>query len=218
MMNDDTYSDFILVSNDGTEFKVHKNILAARSQHFKALFQSPDVSSQNGTRRKRPASVDLEGGGDIGRSRFEDIDKRQMEALCRYLYTDQLPSTPVNAVVMLPIADRFHLAALRDALLHYVRGQFSTENILQILTSASKSNSETLECVKKEALGYCAANWKEIMKSDQWRQLIDEHPELVQQIMARCVTKDPNAGAGPLVVDPPPGRGRAPKRESSVKK
>lgn len=135
-------SDFVIkVPSDSEQcefesFRVHKNILAARSEVFKVMFETPMKESQSG-------EVTL-----------EDLSSRGLKTILKFIYTgmvdDDWKSNPreiVNA------ADRFSLSSLKkfvDMNLHLTCNVENALDLLQIacyhiLTTAFKNISKYIQ-------------------------------------------------------------------------
>ena len=87
LLDSGDFSDVVLVVG-AKEFRVHKNILAARSDVFRAMFSS-DMAEQV-----------------TSRVVIEDIEVEVMELLLAYVYGDRIPGLDENTMELMIAADK----------------------------------------------------------------------------------------------------------------
>ena len=81
----------VILKADGQEFPAHRNILAACSPYFRALFT-------NGMNETKETSVEI-----------PEVDPQLFSLLLDYAYTREVQITEENVEKILPLADQFNV-------------------------------------------------------------------------------------------------------------
>jgi speckle-type POZ protein len=110
LLEDTSFADVTFVL-EGDEVKAHRNVLAARSPTFKAMFTSGLSESISG------AVVRLSG------------KKSTFEAMLKYIYSDQVSIPDVDAAIdLLAMAEEYFLPGLKSECADVLMGKYLTED------------------------------------------------------------------------------------------
>lgn len=110
------FSDVILSVADGREFQVHKNILAARSPVFAAMFEHEMVECKE------------------NRVNINDVDYEVMHEVLKFIYTGKAENLDTAAAEMLAVADKYDLERLKFLCEKELCTNLSLENATKMLT------------------------------------------------------------------------------------
>eukprot|EP00058_Branchiostoma_floridae_P027809 XP_002613300.1 hypothetical protein BRAFLDRAFT_113785 [Branchiostoma floridae] len=121
----------------GKEIPCHRNVLAACSGYFCAMFC-------NGHRETKEYKVTI-----------NEVDSNALQLLVDYAYTSKVTITEHNAVELLEGANFFQIQPVRDACVTFISNNLSAENCLQILHVGNMLSCQDLEnkarlCALKE--------------------------------------------------------------------
>jgi speckle-type POZ protein len=117
-------ADIVIMTKDG-EFGVHKNIIS-RSDVFECMLYGTTNEAQSGV------------------IRIEDINHDVLVEMCRFLYYDEIPKIQTLALELLVAADKYMVSDLAVKCCQYLMVNITTENFLNILTTAYQLNKEAL--------------------------------------------------------------------------
>lgn len=160
-------ADFTLVSEDGEKFRVHKAILAAHSDVFKAMFREETIESQKQL------------------VKLVDVTAEDLKYLIEYLYTGYLKNIEnADFVNLLMIADRYNLKGLRHLSQCALAEQLTIENAFYILAMADMYDSNYL---KAESLKFIKKN-KDTLKVNTFKDITNA--ELVRELFTYLVDED----------------------------
>jgi len=164
LVNNATMSD-VEFSVESKPVYANRAILAARSEHFRALFYG-------GMRESSESNVIV----------LPDIGYPVFLALLEYIYTDKVGDISSDlAVHLLIAAERFLLDRLKALCEDVIRKSISADNVIQILMTASSHRAEGL---KEICMDYIIANEDTIKHTPQFKQLMQE-PSLMYEILIR---------------------------------
>ncbi|XP_063537326.1 speckle-type POZ protein B-like isoform X1 [Cydia strobilella] len=141
--------DFTIKSLDGETFKVHKAMLVAHSEVFKAMLKEDTAESQNNF-------VTL------------DVMKEDLQCILEFIYTGTVSDLEnSNWFNLLMYADKYDLKGLRELSEHALAQQLTVDNVLEVLIVADMSNSEDLKTaalkfIKKNPSALQTSTFKEI--------------------------------------------------------
>lgn len=158
-------SDFVIESADGVKFHIHKVILAAHSEVFKAMLKGglPDNLSFAESQNNYVKLIDLNG---------EDL-----KYMLEYIYTGTVKDIEnTNFGNLLILADRYNLKGLWELSEYALSEQMTIDNALDILVVADIYNSEFL---KSEAMKFIKEN-KEVLYSSSFSEITNH--ELLKQL------------------------------------
>ena len=140
------------------EFPAHKNILAARSQVFSAMFDHPSKENLKGI-------VDI-----------PDIEPEVFKELLRYIYTGDVPLERLDevAVGLLAAADKYLLEKLKKACKKHLTDRISPENCIKLL---SLDEHDAAYCLKEKAVDYIRKYPAQVVATDEWKKANEEKTE-----------------------------------------
>lgn len=164
LVNNPVMSDVEFIVEGKTVYAT-RAVLAARSEHFRALFYGGMRETQS------QEAVNL-----------PDIQFPVFNALLEYIYTDKVGDISSElAVHLLIAAERFLLDRLKALCEDVIRKSICAENVIQILMAASSHRAEGL---KEICMDYIIANEEKIKHTPQFKQLMQE-PSLMYEILLR---------------------------------
>jgi RCC1 and BTB domain-containing protein len=149
LVDQDTFSDVTFMV-ESRPIYAHRAILAARSEHFRAMFSS-------GMRESNSDTIP------IANTRYDIF-----LALLRYIYTDRVDLSAEDAAELYMTAEMYRLDRLKDLCQMQVLAQLSTENaptILGVADSMASLHLRTL-CIK-----FIVRNFDEVSKVDAFNEL-----------------------------------------------
>ena len=168
LLDDTETSDFTLKCGS-KHFKVHKNILGARSAVFRAMFQS-------GMRE----AVD-------GEAIIEDIDEKTLERILLYLYSGITSLVDCDILALCKAADMYQLHSLMDLItdelpaLKPKPGDLADIFIAAEMINRKKMYEFAIDQLKKK---------KGILKDKQFEEKLKQFPEVLYKIIVAISTND----------------------------
>ena len=155
----------------GREFPAHKNILAARSQYFSAMFQHP-------TKENLTNQIEI-----------EDVEPDVFHELLRFIYTGRVQIDKLETMVvgLFIAADKYLLDELKlKCENHFIR-HMSPENCVFLLLNGNLKNpSEVL----KKAAKFFRRNPRQVMATDGWKNIKKENPAVWWEITEFLLIKN----------------------------
>lgn len=150
LLKDPVGADFTVESEDGVQYKVHKGILCARSDVFKAMLKSETAESQQNCVKLMDASA-------------EDI-----HSMLEFIYSGTIKDMDnVNFSTVLMLADRYNLPGLHQLSTLALSRQINLENALEILVLSDLYGSETL---KHNAMKFIKSN-RDVLESQTFNEI-----------------------------------------------
>jgi hypothetical protein len=163
MINNQLLSDVVFII-EGKEIRANKAVMAARSEHFRALFYG-------GMKEQHEARVEI-----------PDIAYNVFEAILEYLYTDTVRGMNVDMAVSLMIAaEQFMLDRLKAMCQDSIRKNINTENVVPILRASYYHRANAL---KEICLDFICAKSEEVKKTRGFTELVNE-PGLLMELVMR---------------------------------
>ena len=145
--------------NQNTQFKVHKAILAAKSQYFYAMFT---------TNLSEGHKEDIT---------LKHIDINILELLIDYCYTGIVKITSDNIEPLLDTAHMFEFEKIQEACFEFMRNNLDFDNCIGISCLADKYSCQYLQ---KEAIDFACQNFVTVMKTKEFSELhIDQVVTLI---------------------------------------
>ena len=140
------------------QFPAHKDILAARSPIFAAMF-------------KHSTKENLSGEVDV-----PDIESNVFKELLRYIYTGEVPLERMDAVAagLLAAADKYLLEKLKKACADHLINEMSPENCVKLL---SLGENDPAYCLREKAIDYVRQYPAEVTATDSWKKANEEKAE-----------------------------------------
>jgi len=125
-LNTGQYSDFVITSRDGTEFKCHKIVLASKSRVFHAMFSAENMQEAMQSQL-----------------RIVDIEPNTLAALLKYLYTGDVDAS--QSAGLLVAADKYDLQPLRQACESNLVKGLNGQNVVDLLLLADRHHAKDLK-------------------------------------------------------------------------
>ncbi|XP_053612133.1 protein roadkill-like [Plodia interpunctella] len=148
------FSDVVLISNDGKEFKVHKIMLASQSDVFCAHISHDTCEAITNT-IKSP------------------FDAEVLEAVLSYIYGDKVVGIHKTTEQILIAADFYHIDGLKSLCEQELCQRINIENAVTLLELADAHNAVKL---KNDALNFIKDNRADmIIKTTAWAELKSVH-------------------------------------------
>ena len=143
----------------GRQFPAHKNILAARSEVFDAMFKHPMKEQSTNNQIK-----------------IEDTGPEVFQELLRFIYTGRVSTATMEtmAVGLFIAADKYMLNGLKNKCENYLLHDMSPDNCIELLLNSNLMNSA--EQLKKEAAKSFRRFPLQVMATSQWQTLEKENP------------------------------------------
>ncbi|XP_064487949.1 speckle-type POZ protein-like [Ornithodoros turicata] len=154
-------SDVVLVSYGGKKIHAHRLVLAMRSPVFRAMFA-------NDMKEKRESEVNL-----------QDTDAALVEEMLAFMYTDSAPNIKSMAADLILMADKYDLERLKSMCERELLSNFSVDTVLDVLRLADKLN---LTDLADAAVRYINWNSSAVRKTDSWKAMVREEPQLLERI------------------------------------
>ena len=149
-------------------FHGHKNILAARSPVFAAMFENEMLE-------KAESFVSI-----------PDIDDEVFEDMLQYIYTGKIPNLKKTVFGLLPAADKYQIEKLKIMCEIYLYNNITTENVSDIMILADVYRSLKL---KAKALNFINSNATKVIPTYGYESLCESHPHLINECYRALVTK-----------------------------
>ncbi|CAK9302575.1 unnamed protein product [Gordionus sp. m RMFG-2023] len=151
------FSDVIIETENGVEYKAHKAVLATISPIFKAIFQENKPNHQ---------------GSQVMRIIFKSVPSSIMEIFINYAYNYQLEIDFYNVEVLLCYADEYHVFGVLKLCCDYLIDNLHTHNALGIHSLVKKYN---LPCTEELIRKYVLSRFVEIaIGSQEFLQLNED--------------------------------------------
>ncbi|KAG8183882.1 hypothetical protein JTE90_009938 [Oedothorax gibbosus] len=147
-----TFSDVTLNTDEDTSLSAHKNILAARSCVFEAMFEKDQ------TVEGRSGVVDI-----------DDVDSETMDRLLVYLYSDSLEVELwwEQASALYYAADKYAILPLKQECAQVLMVAMTADNVCDVLVLADRHADEPLMSCAVDFLRYN----QEVFSSPAWENL-----------------------------------------------
>jgi len=166
LINNPVFADVTFLVENQPVYATRAN-LAARSEHFRALFY--------GGMRESSGSTDEQ-------IVLPDIAHPVFLLLLEYIYTDQIGDITADlAVHLLVAAERFLLDRLKALCEDIVRKYISMDNVVSIMMTAKAHRAEGLKDI---CMDFIVSNEEKIKSTAAFRELIQE-PSLMYELLMR---------------------------------
>ncbi|XP_065205304.1 speckle-type POZ protein B-like isoform X15 [Planococcus citri] len=150
----------VVLSVNGKDFPAHKNILAARSPVFRAMFT-------HSTKEK-----------ELNRVEIEDISEQVVDEMLKYIYTGKCLNLKKFAEGLLAAADKYDLYQLKAMCAKSLFEGLSVENAASVLALADMHGVKEL---KNKVIKFIVSNPTEVMGTEGWKN-IRSNFELVDEV------------------------------------
>ncbi|XP_026323900.1 TD and POZ domain-containing protein 1-like [Hyposmocoma kahamanoa] len=167
LLTDPIYSDFIIESSEGDKFNVHKVLLIAHSEVFKAMLRDDTAESQNSF------------------VKLVDVSTDELKLAIEFIYTGSIKNIDnCNVGNLLALADQFNICGLRELSQYILSKQLTLENAVETLVIADMYHVDRL---KIAALKFIKGN-PSILKSNAFKEIRDA--DLLQEL-CQCLLNVP---------------------------
>ncbi|XP_033210640.1 speckle-type POZ protein-like isoform X1 [Belonocnema kinseyi] len=158
LLNDQTFQD-VTISIQGKIFGAHKNILAARSEVFAAMFKHEMSEKCN-------SLVEI-----------MDLTPEVVQKMLSFIYTDKVDDEVLKktAPELLAAAEKYNLQRLKEMCAAAIHRNLAADNVLNTLKVADLYSTSNL---KKVALKFLASHHRVLKSQDEFKTLIAERPHL----------------------------------------
>ncbi|GMT18075.1 hypothetical protein PFISCL1PPCAC_9372 [Pristionchus fissidentatus] len=164
---------------DHRTFYVHKAILAARSKVFRAMFEHKMAESS-----RNEVLID-------------DVEPEVMREMLLYMYTGSSPNLDSMSQVLIAAAEKYDLERLKVQCEQSLCHALTSDNACCTLVLADLYSAEQL---RLHAINFINMHATEVMASDNWNELVKNHPHLLAEVFKALATQQ----TPPLVVCAPP--------------
>lgn len=147
----------VVIIVNGRQCFAHRNVLAASSPYFRAMFTSQMREQID----NKPIIL-------------ENISGDVMEELLNFIYTGGIKITPFNVKDLVSAANYLLMSSLKDACVAFMKSMLNPSNCLGIKTTANMYDCEELT---RTANHYCYENFVAVSQTDEFKRLTAEHLE-----------------------------------------
>lgn len=162
------FSDVTLLVDD-KEFEAHKSILTIRSEVFAAMFDH-EMMEENKSNRVV----------------IKDFDHRVIQEMLTFIYSNKSPNLDDMAAELLAAADKYALKRLKIMCETVLHRDLNVDSAIETLILADRYDAVRL---KAQSLNVIRANIATVVKTDEWRQMISNYPDLVTEIVSYIANK-----------------------------
>jgi speckle-type POZ protein len=143
----------------GRQFKAHKNILAARSNIFAAMFDHPI---------KENLTNQIE---------VEDVEPDVFQEMLRFIYTGKVSESTMQKMPfeVFAVADKYLLNQLKMECEPHIIHRMTAENCLELLLNTHEHHPAFY--LKKYAVDYFRYFSSEVMATEDWEKAKKDDPE-----------------------------------------
>lgn len=159
LLKDPICSDFTIESANGDKIKVHKALLTAHSEVFKAMLKEDTAESQNSY------------------VKMVDVSTEDLHCILEFIYTGTVANVDsCNFFNLLMLADRYNLIGLRELSQYALSQQLCLDNALEVLVVADMYNANTL---KTAALKFIKQNVS-VLQTSTFKEM--NNVELIREL------------------------------------
>ncbi|XP_039429096.1 speckle-type POZ protein B-like [Culex pipiens pallens] len=160
LVGDEQFGDVTMVVC-GEKQLAHRNILAARSPVFAAMFSHPLKESVENC------------------VVVEDVEPTVFKALLRYIYTDKVTCLDTKAQELYAAADKYGLPALKSLCRNNILEKLCPENAADTLKLADLHSD--LEMKRYTLAFFSGSKAAQMTKTAGWKDMVRTHPHLVDE-------------------------------------
>lgn len=147
------------VGNPPVTLRAHKEILAARSSVFAAMFSANMIENEQNL------------------VTISDIDAEVFQQLLKYIYTGKTEANETTVASLLVAADKYDLGRLKTACERAIFANISISTAIDRLLGAEKHNAQQL---KSHILQFIVNNADSVMRGNGWKTLAENPPLLIE--------------------------------------
>lgn len=145
------FSDVKLVTSCGKGILAHKNILAARSPTFSAMFEHDMVEKK------------------LNVVQIPDVDHDVLKEMLRFLYANRVENVEALAGELIVAADKYRIDGLKEMCEEVLGDNITVENAVQILVIADR---HCIERLKNRAINFIKAHIKDVIDTVGFKSLV----------------------------------------------
>ena len=162
ILTEGLFTDVVVVVGK-QEFPAHKAILAERSEVFRAMF-----------------NVDMKESHEK-RVVIEDMTAGAVSDLLTFIYTDTVPniSESMRAEELLSASEKYNIPRLKAICEAELAKCIDTTNVIDMLIVSETYRADQL---KRATLFWMARDAGDIIETQSWESLCEEHPELLKVV------------------------------------
>ena len=175
LFSEKNFSD-LEITCDEEVFYCHRNILSARSTFFRTMFQSNMI--ENHTKK-----VDI-----------KDVRKEVFSEVLKFIYTGKVSDDSLKnkARDILAVADKYQIDLLKKLCEAQLISTLNATNCFDLIVVGDLHKAENL---KTTALDFVSKNSAFLIKSDVYKDFLNEHPDFVLEVtQAMVLTKEVRFG------------------------
>lgn len=158
------FSDVKLVTSCGREILAHKNILAARSPAFSAMFEHDMMEKK------------------LNEVQISDVDYDVLKEMLRFIYADRVENVENLAGELIVAADKYRIDGLKEVCEEVLGDNISVDNVVQILVVADRHSIENL---KNRAINFIKAHIKNVIDTAGFKSIV--HTSVLTDIMQAII-------------------------------
>ncbi|XP_044574718.1 speckle-type POZ protein-like [Cotesia glomerata] len=162
------------------KFQAHKIILSSRSPVLAAMFTHDMIE-------KKTSRVSV-----------EDITSEIFEKFLNYMYTDRVANLDDVALDLLKTADMYQIQSLKDICESSLIKSFKLKNFFEIVDLADRYRAETL---KEHAIKYVVDGKRDVINTDEFKQLEKNNPSLALELLKRVVIQNTSRVSTCSIID-----------------
>lgn len=155
--HDGSFCDVVLSTDDGTEFRAHRVVLASVSEYFRAMFLSEMKESQ------------------LDRITIKEVDSKSLGQLIDFAYTSKANIDSANVEIILFAASMLQFIKVENACYEFLRKNINVPNSLAIWNLADLHGSTELSAL---AEGFIRGNFTSVFKHADYVTL--SHKQLIR--------------------------------------
>uniref|UniRef100_A0A1A9UH61 BTB domain-containing protein n=1 Tax=Glossina austeni TaxID=7395 RepID=A0A1A9UH61_GLOAU len=167
LFDSEKFSDVTVAVGDHS-FRVHKAVLAARSDVFAAMFEHEMVECK------------------LNRVAINDIDPEVILEMLRFIYTGEAPNLDKMADDLLAAADKYALNDLKLMCAKALCTKLSVESAAEILMLADLHSVDQL---KAQSIHFINTHATDVIETQSWQNMVTTHPHLVAEAFRILATK-----------------------------
>lgn len=154
LYDDKDSADFTLISGN-QQFKVHKNILMARSPVFNAMFK-------NVIKEAPPNTLTL-----------QEIEPEAVTVFLKFLYSGIVTTIPLELIEgIIDLSEKYDVKDLTSFCASDIRSNITVASAVKMLLLANKYGFIN---TKKDVLAFIKRNLQEVRQSDAWRSSMNQN-------------------------------------------
>ncbi|KAF7636777.1 BTB domain-containing protein [Meloidogyne graminicola] len=176
---DESYDCIIQIGSES--FNVHKSVLSKNSVVFRRMIERK-VESVRLARRGSFKEIN------IVIVRINDCTSECFRVILEYSYTGSVAEGILETLAedLFAVAHKYELVPLKEKCEHFMASIINDENISQCFRIVHIYNSTILE---NAISNYVRANRKTFLRSEEWKKLSLDYPNLAVQLLA-CVIEE----------------------------